>query len=218
MALARARRGGHRGVDYWPGFVDALSTLLLAIMFLLSVFVLAQFLLSREISGRDEVLNRLNSQINELTQLLALEQSNTQDLEDMLVNMRASLATAEGERSRLEQLLAAGAGAGAQAEARASSLQGELDSERQLSQRALSQVELLNQQIAALRSQIGALEAALEAGPMRQQTLRTLVEACVDPDHLAMEDDPVGDLTSLRSQLADALAIVDSALDRLKQG
>ena len=169
MALARARRGVHRGVDYWPGFVDALSTLLLAIMFLLSVFVLAQFLLSREISGRDEVLNRLNSQINELTQLLALEQSNTQDLEDMLVNMRASLATAEGERSRLEQLLAAGAGAGAQAEARASSLQGELDSERQLSQRALSQVELLNQQIAALRSQIGALEAALEVSEARDR-------------------------------------------------
>jgi chemotaxis protein MotB len=163
MALARTRRGSHRGVDYWPGFVDALSTLLLAIMFLLSVFVLAQFLLSREISGRDEVLNRLNSQINELTQLLALEQTNAQDLEDMLANMRASLATTEGERSRLEQLLAAGTGAGAQAEARASSLEGELDSEKQISQRALSQVELLNQQIAALRSQIGALEAALEA-------------------------------------------------------
>jgi hypothetical protein len=64
-------RGNRRAaaVDYWPGFVDALSTLLLAIMFLLSVFVLAQFFLSREISGKDEVLNRLNSQINELTQL-----------------------------------------------------------------------------------------------------------------------------------------------------
>jgi chemotaxis protein MotB len=169
MALARTRRGSHRGVDYWPGFVDALSTLLLAIMFLLSVFVLAQFLLSREISGRDEVLNRLNSQINELTQLLALEQTNAQDLEDMLANMRASLATTEGERSRLEQLLAAGTGAGAQAEARASSLEGELDSERQISQRALSQVELLNQQIAALRSQIGALEAALEASETRDR-------------------------------------------------
>ncbi len=169
MALARTRRGSHRGVDYWPGFVDALSTLLLAIMFLLSVFVLAQFLLSREISGRDEVLNRLNSQINELTQLLALEQSNAQDLDDMLANMRASLATAEGERSRLEQLLAAGAGAGAQAEARASSLAGELDSEKQISQRALSQVELLNQQIAALRSQIGALEAALETSEARDR-------------------------------------------------
>jgi chemotaxis protein MotB len=68
MALARGRRE-RRTIDYWPGFVDALSTLLLAIMFLLSVFVLAQFLLSREISGKDEVLGRLNSQINELTQL-----------------------------------------------------------------------------------------------------------------------------------------------------
>ena len=49
MALAKGRRNRH--IDYWPGFVDALSTLLLAIMFLLSVFVLAQFLLSREITG-----------------------------------------------------------------------------------------------------------------------------------------------------------------------
>ena len=81
MALARARRG-NRHIDYWPGFVDALSTLLMAIMFLLSVFVLAQFLLSREISGRDEVLARLNLQIHELTQLLALEQGSTQDAQD----------------------------------------------------------------------------------------------------------------------------------------
>lgn len=62
MALARKGRS-QRTIDYWPGFVDALSTLLLSIMFLLSVFVLAQFLLSREISGKDEVLTRLNSQI-----------------------------------------------------------------------------------------------------------------------------------------------------------
>ena len=82
-------------------------------MFLLSVFVLAQFLLSREISGKDEVLTRLNSQINELTQLLALERSNTQDAEDSLVNLKASL-----ERCRkralapADRLLAQGAGAG----------------------------------------------------------------------------------------------------------
>ncbi|MDY6961388.1 MAG: peptidoglycan-binding protein, partial [Pseudomonadota bacterium] len=81
MALVKNRRR-ERGVDYWPGFVDALSTLLLAIMFLLTVFVLAQFILSREITGRDEVLTRLNSQIAELTQLLALEKGNAQDLED----------------------------------------------------------------------------------------------------------------------------------------
>ncbi|TIW51762.1 MAG: peptidoglycan-binding protein, partial [Mesorhizobium sp.] len=89
--MALARRRADRRIDYWPGFVDALSTLLLAIMFLLTVFVLAQFLLGREISGKDTVLNRLNSQINELTQLLALERSTTQDREDSLANLQASL-------------------------------------------------------------------------------------------------------------------------------
>jgi chemotaxis protein MotB len=147
----------------------ALSTLLLAIMFLLSVFVLAQFLLSREISGKDEVLNRLNSQINELTQLLALERSNSQDAEDQLANLQASLSAAETERSRLERLLAAGAGADSEAQERIGALTGELDSERQLSQRALSQVELLNQQISALRRQIAALEDALEVSEDRDR-------------------------------------------------
>lgn len=168
MALARARRA-RAHIDYWPGFVDALSTLLLAIMFLLSVFVLAQFLLSREISGKDEVLSRLNSQINELTQLLSLERANTQDAQDQLANLQASLATAESERTRLQELLDRGAGAGAAAEARIGSLAGQLDDEKQISQRALSQVELLNQQIAALRKQIGALEAALEVSETRDR-------------------------------------------------
>lgn len=174
MALARGRRGDRR-IDYWPGFVDALSTLLLAIMFLLSVFVLAQFLLSREISGKDEVLTRLNSQINELTQLLALERSNTQDAEDQLINLRASLDQAESERTRLQQLLDRGAGAGAEADARIGTLSGELDSQRQISQQALSQVELLNQQIAALRKQIGALETALDVSEARDRESNTKI-------------------------------------------
>ncbi|MGF7009084.1 peptidoglycan -binding protein [Aminobacter sp. BE322] len=174
MALARGRRGDRR-IDYWPGFVDALSTLLLAIMFLLSVFVLAQFLLSREISGKDEVLNRLNSQINELTQLLALEKSNSQDAEDALANLQASLSSAEAEKSRLEQLLAQGAGAGDAANVRIGELSGQLDSERQISQRALSQVELLNQQISALRKQIAALEEALNASEARDKESNTKI-------------------------------------------
>ena len=168
MALARGRRGD-RHIDYWPGFVDALSTLLMAIMFLLSVFVLVQFLLSREISGKDAVLDRLNSQINELTSLLALEKSNSQDAADALANLQASLSASEAEKSRLEELLAKGAGAGEAASARAEALSGELDNERQLSQRAQSQVELLNQQIAALRKQIGALEDALDASEARDR-------------------------------------------------
>ncbi|MCR5856614.1 peptidoglycan -binding protein [Mesorhizobium sp. J428] len=174
MALARGRRE-RRTIDYWPGFVDALSTLLLAIMFLLSVFVLAQFLLSREISGKDEVLDRLNSQINELTQLLALERSNTQDAEDSLAGLRASLESVESERDRLQQLLDRGAGAGAVADQKIDELSGQLESEKQMSQRALSQVELLNQQIAALRKQIGALEAALDVSEQRDRESNTKI-------------------------------------------
>lgn len=61
------------------------------------------------------------------------------------------------------------------------------------------------------------LEAALDAGPMREQTLLTLIDACIDPDHLVMEEDPVGDLTSLRAQLVEALTKVDGALARLQR-
>ncbi len=167
MALARRRQQRH--IDYWPGFVDALSTLLLAIMFLLTVFVLGQFFLSREISGKDEVLNRLNSQINELTQLLALEKGSKQDMEDQLASLQASLSQSEGEKSRLQKLLDAGSGIASGAQARIGQLSGELDAEKQVSARAMSQVELLNQQIAALRAQIAAVEGALQAAESKDQ-------------------------------------------------
>jgi chemotaxis protein MotB len=167
MAIGRRRQQRH--IDYWPGFVDALSTILLAIMFLLTVFVLGQFFLSREISGKDAVLNRLNSQINELTQLLALEKSGKQDMEDQLAALQASLSQSEGDKSRLQKLLDAGSGIASGAQARIGQLSGELDSEKQISARAMSQVELLNQQIAALRAQIAAVEGALQAAESKDQ-------------------------------------------------
>ena len=174
MAVARTRRRGER-VDYWPGFVDALSTLLLAIMFLLSVFVLAQFLLSQEISGKDTALDRLNNQINELTQLLALEQSGKQDLEDQLRSLSANLSDAQTEKSRLQALLESGQGAAGSAEERANQLADTLDEERKISRRAASQVQLLNQQISALRKQIAALEDALDASEERDRESTTKI-------------------------------------------
>ncbi|MGL4489740.1 MAG: peptidoglycan -binding protein [Rhizobiaceae bacterium] len=173
MALSRNRQQRH--VDYWPGFVDALSTLLLAIMFLLSVFVLAQYLLSREISGKDDVLNQLNSQISELTELLALERTGNQDLESSLANLQASLDAAESERTRLQTLLNEGSGAGAAATAKLGEAEKTIDEQKQISQRALSQVELLNQQIAALRTQIAALEDALGASEKRDRESNTKI-------------------------------------------
>ena len=71
---ARARRR-FESVNYWPGFVDALSTMLLVMIFMLSVFMLAQFYLSREVSGKDTAMAKLNRQIEELTNLLAMERA-----------------------------------------------------------------------------------------------------------------------------------------------
>src|SRR5262245_8055562 len=167
MALARTRRD--RGVDYWPGFVDALSTLILGIIFLLSVFVVVQFFLSQEVTGKDTALARLNAQIAQLTEMLSLEKSSKASLEDTLSSLRANLATTESERNRFKGLYE-GIGPGAsQAQAKANALANEVESQKQISARALSQVELLNQQIAALRRQLAALEEALQASEKKDK-------------------------------------------------
>ncbi len=160
--MARGRRR-ERHVDYWPGFVDALASLLMAIIFLLSVFVVAQFVLSREVSTRDTALDRLNAQIAELTDSLAMERSGKRSIQEELAALQASLAGVEAERDRLRgERDGLGAGVG-----RAQGLATELDQQKDISSRALAQVELLNQQIAALRRQMGALEDALEASEAR---------------------------------------------------
>lgn len=158
MPLARTR-GGDRSMNYWPGFVDALSTLILVFTFLLAVFVLAQFFLSRAVSDKDDVLTRLNRQLSELTDLLALEKSAKRALETDLAGLAASL---DATRSESDRLRSAAGEAGA-ASARAGSLQSQIDGEKQAAARALAQVEILNQQILALRSQLRALEEALNA-------------------------------------------------------
>lgn len=164
----RARRRAQT-TDYWPGFVDAMATLLLVIIFLLSIFMIAQFFLSQQLSGRDTVLNRLNTQISELTELLALERASSGELEDTILGLQASLSDAEAEQSRLLGLLDSSSGAADAAGGRAARLENLLDDERQVSQEALAQVELLNQQIAALRRQIAAANAALEASEAKEE-------------------------------------------------
>ena len=168
MALSRTRRSG-RGFDYWPGFVDALSTMLLVMIFLLSVFMLAQFFLSRDLSGKDTALLKLSRQIEELTSLLSLERAKSADAQTNMALLSATLNDAQSEKSRLQGLIDAGlANANAMGGA-AKQAQEALDAERQISARAAAQVDILNQQLAALRRQIAALEEALNASEQRDR-------------------------------------------------
>ncbi len=152
-----------RPIDYWPGFVDALSTMLLVIIFLLSVFMLAQFFLAREVTGKDTVLTKLNREIQELSQLLALERSSKTEAEGAAAALSANLEAAQQDKARMQGLLAAGSSGAASAAATDARAQQALAAEQDLSAKALAQVDVLNQQIAALRRQLAAVEEALDA-------------------------------------------------------
>src|SRR4051794_858363 len=158
-----ARRRAESGMNYWPGFVDALSTLILGIIFLLTVFVVVQFYLQQEVAGKDTALTRLNAQIAELTNLLSLEKSGKSDLQSQLAALRATLANAEGERDKLKASADQSGASASAAQGRIGELSGELDAQKRISSNALAQVEVLNQQIAALRRQLAAIEQALDA-------------------------------------------------------
>ncbi len=96
--MARRRRGNRTPNEIWPGFVDALTTLLLVIIFLLVVFALAQFFLSQALSGRDAALEKLNQQVNELADLLALERKTTDDLEGQIAALTIDMTKMQEER------------------------------------------------------------------------------------------------------------------------
>ena len=92
------------GADYgefWPGYVDVLSTLLLVVTFLMSIFMLAQYFVSQEASGKDSALRRLTRQIAELTNLLSLEKGRAAASEDELAMLQATLASLREENARL---------------------------------------------------------------------------------------------------------------------
>src|SRR5438874_3399481 len=155
MALARARRS-ESGLNYWPGFVDALSTLVLSIVFLLTVFLVVQFFLSQEVTGKDKALEQLNAKIAQLNDLLSLEKLGKLNLDDQLSQARAGLASAESERDRIKGLYDGLAGAGSDAQGRANELNKALESEKTVSSRALAKIELLNKQIRVLSRRFAA--------------------------------------------------------------
>lgn len=161
MPNSRRIRGRAPSSDYWPGFVDAMSSLLLVLIFLLTIFMLTQFVLSQLVSNKDNALQSLNNQIAELVSQLALSKQENADMQSMILSLQSDLASATAEKDKL----AASAGNGAQIAV----LNDALAKEKDISNQALAQVELLNQQIAALRRQLATLEAALEASEQRDR-------------------------------------------------
>ena len=100
MAIA-PRNSRRSSIDIWPGFVDALAQLLMVIIFILLVFTAGQFYLSEALSGRDQALQQLQQQVNELGDLLALERRAKEDLRVSSADLAAQLASSQAEADRL---------------------------------------------------------------------------------------------------------------------
>src|SRR5579872_4534788 len=100
MAIS-SRRPRRPGIDIWPGFVDALSQLIMVIVFVLLIFTAGQFYLTDALSGRDAALQQLTAQINQLTDMLSLERSANADLKLNLTQLSAHLESMTRQRDAL---------------------------------------------------------------------------------------------------------------------
>lgn len=182
--MARRRQEGRYAVDIWPGFVDALSTLLLSIIFLLVVFVLAQFFLGQLLQGRTEAVTRLEGQVGDLTSQLELEQDAAEELRRTLARINTDLQQAFLDRDQLSADLA-------ESETERSELAGQvatLTRDQAQLQRTLEEMRLregpaqaraadLERELAQVRETFRADKAALEVQLGQLVQLRRDIEA-----------------------------------------
>jgi chemotaxis protein MotB len=148
--MARARRDTRHPVDIWPGFVDALSTLILSIIFLLVVFVLAQFFLGQVLQGRNEAVLSLRSQVQDLTSQLGLEQNAADELRRTMARINADLQQAFIDRD----LLAADLGESETARAQLADRMAGLERDQALMQRTLDEMRVQAGQVEVRRSEL----------------------------------------------------------------
>ena len=153
-----AIRRQRQAFDIWPGFVDALSALLIIIIFLLMVFTLAQFFLGEILSGRNQALERLNREVAELSEMLSLERSTNaglrEDVARLTTDLQASTAAREQLAGQLAELLP-----------QRDALQAELDAaretisaDRETIKTQLAEIAQINRDIKALQDVRAELE------------------------------------------------------------
>ncbi len=171
-SLARRRRG----LDIWPGFVDALTSLILVMIFVLLLFAIGQFVLSTTLAGKNQALADLNAQIAQLAQTLSLAQdaktkadAKVNELSASLGNVTSERDAAKAEAAKLAADIAALSELKAQLEQQVAQLSAQLDQSKKdlvaatdLNAKSAAQVELLNRQLAAVQDQLKQISAALE--------------------------------------------------------
>jgi chemotaxis protein MotB len=218
MALARTRRG-ESGMNYWPGFVDALSTLILSIIFLLTVFVVVQFYLQQDVANKNSALSHLSAQVAYLGQLLSMEKTDNSNLKGQLAQLRANLTNVENERKQAESAADAAQAAAtavqnkvteltgqlenekntsADAQSKVTDLTAQLEGEKKISADALTQVETLSQQIIQLRNQLAALSQTLDAAQKKNEASQKRIADLGQQLNLALAE-KVNELNRYRS-------------------
>ena len=164
-----SRRRSRSTTNVWPGYVDALSALLMLVIFMLLVYVVSQLFLSQTLSDRNSELAQLNQRLNEISQLLGLEKNKTDALEQQILTVQSnfsdSLAQNEGLQERLDasrnRLMQQTADAEARAE-RLANMNQELDDKDQLSSSQQNMILRLSSQIASLQNQLRQITKALK--------------------------------------------------------
>jgi chemotaxis protein MotB len=175
-----ARRPRHN-VDIWPGFVDALATLLMVIIFLLMIFIVSQFYLNDALLGRDKALESLNQQVAELAELLDLERkSNTglrRDLAELSSELQSSLSQRDEMQSQVTLLGEQLAGARRQLAEQSEEWKDKLEDLQKTVKVDKETIEIQIRKLAALEQDLIALEALKKKLEEEIKDTRTTVES-----------------------------------------
>ncbi|MBM3508389.1 MAG: peptidoglycan -binding protein [Alphaproteobacteria bacterium] len=217
----RGPRGPSEGI--WPGFVDALSTLLLGVIFLIVVLMLAHFFLAQALTGRDEALTRLNAQIAQLTDMLAIERKDAVDARAQVGQLAASLQAINRERAELQLRLRDATARATTAETALAEANRTVQADRETMTARLAEIERLNRDIAALRQvrdrleeEVAALTLAMDrqgADADRANARLTDLERQAALRAAALEA-TLRDLTTLRDRGAELEARAATAEER----
>ena len=187
--MALRRRGGATALlNPWPGYVDALSTLLMVLVFVLLVFVLAQAFLSVALSGRDQALDRLGRQVAELADMLSLEKGRSAELSASVAQLTQDLQAARSARDS--------------ASATATGLRDALAT-------ATASRDAATASAATLKARVADAAVELESAQKRLAAAETKLSDTADKasaDNLARLADQVRALLALRDQLAGQVA------------